>query len=58
MQDPLKEKLYRDIRDYRDEKKPRAPNKSKNLVRKMLYGLIGLSVIGGLVRIIAMLLVR
>lgn len=58
MQDPLKEKLYQTIRDYRDEKKPRAPNKNKNLVRKMLYGLIGLSVIGGLVRIVVMLLVR
>lgn len=58
MQDPLKDKLYRDIHNFRDEQKPRAPNKNKNLVRKVLYGLIGLSVIGSLIRIIMMLLIR
>ncbi|WP_248622253.1 hypothetical protein [Enterococcus cecorum] len=58
MQDPLKDKLYRDIRDFRDEKKPRAPNENKNLVRNILYSLIGLSVLGGLARIVVMLLVK
>lgn len=58
MQDPLKDKLYRDIRNFRDEKKPRAPNENKNLVRNILYSLIGLSVLGSLIRIIMMLLIR
>lgn len=56
MSDPLKQQLYKDIRDYRDEKKPRAPNQKKYIWRKILYMLIGLSTIGSLVRIILFLL--
>lgn len=56
MKDPLEDQLQKEIQDFRDEKKPRDLDKKKNIGRKILYGVIGLSTLGGLIRIIIMLI--
>lgn len=58
MKDPIKQQLFKDIRDYRDEKKPRAPNTNKEIIRKILYAIISLSILGSLIRIIIVLFTR
>ena len=58
MRDPLKEQLQKDIQAFRDEKKPKTFDKKKNWVQKILYILIGISVLGGLVRVAMVLFMQ
>ena len=58
MRDPLKEQLQKDIQAFRDEKKPKSFDKKNNLVQKILYVLIGISVLGGLVRVAMILFMQ
>lgn len=58
MKDPLKQQLLKDIHDYRNEKKTRAPNENKNIGRKILYLFIGMSIIASLIRIAVALITR
>lgn len=54
--DLLKEQLMNDIKAFREEKVPRAPDKKSSLIRKVLYLLIGISTLAGLIRIVIALL--
>lgn len=58
MRDPLKEQLQKDIQAFRDEKKPKTFDKKNNWVQKILYILIGISVLGGLVRVAMVLFMQ